>query len=94
MLNHFLFRSKKSKDLAAKVYRVTGVTPGKIRIYREALKHSSTTRREDTDNVVDNERLEFLGDAILDAVIAELLSTIPQKRRRISYRNENQNCQS
>jgi ribonuclease-3 len=73
LFNQLLFRSKKSKDLAAKVYRVTGVNPGKIRIYREALKHSSTARREDTDNVVDNERLEFLGDAILDAVIAELL---------------------
>ncbi|MFN5890169.1 MAG: ribonuclease III family protein [Bacteroidota bacterium] len=55
------------------MYRVTGVNPSKIRIYREALKHSSTTKREDTDNVVDNERLEFLGDAILDAVVAELL---------------------
>ncbi len=73
MLELLLFRSKKSKDLAVKVYRVTGINPSKIRIYREALKHSSTARKEDTDNVVDNERLEFLGDAILDAVIAELL---------------------
>lgn len=73
MLDKLLFRSKKSRDLASKVYRVTGINPGKIRIYREALKHSSTAKKEDSENVVDNERLEFLGDAILDAVIAELL---------------------
>ena len=73
MLENLLLRTKTSRDLASKVYRVTGIKPGKIRIYREALKHSSMSRREDAENIVDNERLEFLGDAILDAVIAELL---------------------
>lgn len=44
-------------------------------IYREALRHSSVNEPDTQGNKLptDNERLEYLGDAILDAVIAELL---------------------
>jgi ribonuclease-3 len=62
-----------NSDLAKQVYRVTGVRPGKLRIYQEALRHSSMSEHNNIDQIVNNERLEFLGDAVLDAVVAELL---------------------
>lgn len=57
---------------------MTGVSPKRLSIYREALTHSSAsdnyiTNPAESPRSLDNERLEFLGDAILDAVIAELL---------------------
>ena len=49
-----------------------GVTPGNLALYRQALRHVSAVA-EDRPDLPDNERLEFLGDAILDAVIGDLL---------------------
>jgi ribonuclease-3 len=46
-----------------------GFTPGLVGLYESALCHRSS-RKESTEN---NERLEFLGDAILGAIIGEHL---------------------
>jgi ribonuclease-3 len=46
-----------------------GFTPGLVALYEAALCHRSS-RKETTEN---NERLEFLGDAILGAIIGEHL---------------------
>ncbi|GAA4827222.1 hypothetical protein GCM10023331_10010 [Algivirga pacifica] len=52
-----------------------GVKPYNIRLYRLAMQHSSVAA--ESDNVKgfkeSNERLEYLGDAILGAVVAEYL---------------------
>ncbi len=48
------------------------LTPGDLPLYRQALRHSSAVA-DDRPDLPDNERLEFLGDAILDAVIGEML---------------------
>lgn len=48
-----------------------------VHLLREALTHSSFKRENDTygdgDLVGDNERLEFLGDALLDLIIGDIL---------------------
>ncbi len=49
-----------------------GITPGDLRLYSEALRHVSAIP-EDREDLPNNERLEFLGDSILDAVIGELV---------------------
>lgn len=49
-----------------------GITPGDLPLYRQALRHVSAVTEERPD-LPDNERLEFLGDAVLDAVIGNLL---------------------
>lgn len=55
------------------------LTPGDLPLYRQALRHSSAVA-DDRPDLPDNERLEFLGDAILDAIIGDLLfSTYPDK---------------
>lgn len=48
------------------------VTPGDLGLYRQALRHSSAVA-DDRPDLPDNERLEFLGDAILDSIIGELV---------------------
>lgn len=43
------------------------------KLLEEALTHSSYANEHRHENVKDNERLEFLGDAILDLIISEYL---------------------
>lgn len=50
------------------------LTPGDLALYRQALRHSSAVA-EDRPDLPDNERLEFLGDAILDSIIGDMLFT-------------------
>jgi ribonuclease-3 len=48
---------------------VLGYTPGNIELYRTALTHRSIKETADENN----ERLEYLGDAILSALVADYL---------------------
>lgn len=51
------------------IINVLGLTPGSFTVYRRALIHKSVK-----DSLVDNnERLEYLGDAILGSIIADYL---------------------
>jgi len=50
-----------------------GFKPKKIQYYELALIHRSTAVKDQWGHFVNNERLEFLGDAILDAVVADIL---------------------
>lgn len=52
-----------------------GFVPGNIRLYRMAFRHKSVARviKENESAKNSNERLEFLGDAILGSVTAALL---------------------
>lgn len=65
-------RAKRHGDLFYKVYQITGCRPHKVDLYRLALTHSSATY-EQKGIKYNNERLEFLGDAILGAVVADYL---------------------
>lgn len=69
----FIFPFRRANPLSQKVFRLTGVKPRKLRIYQEALRHSSMSVQNDLEQIGNNERLEFLGDAILDSVVAEFL---------------------
>ncbi|MEM7510337.1 MAG: ribonuclease III [Bacteroidota bacterium] len=70
-----------SPDLSfiKEVRRISGFTPREVFLYRLALTHSSTIRRSKKDKANAkgcNERLEFLGDSILDSVVSEFLFKI------------------
>lgn len=62
----------KEKALAHQIYQICGVRPDNIRIYRQAFYHKSLLN-ESHKIKQSNERLEFLGDAVLNTVIAEYL---------------------
>jgi ribonuclease-3 len=50
-------------------------------LLREALTHKSFVNESPTKGIKDNERLEFLGDAVLDMVISEyLFERLPEAR--------------
>ena len=50
-----------------------GFNPKNIQIYKTAFTHRSMNIRDDEGNAINYERLEFLGDAMLGAVIASHL---------------------
>jgi len=66
-----LFRKDKESYLC--FYRMLGFYPHDIHIYEQALLHKSTSVKSEKGRPLNNERLEFLGDAILDAVVADIL---------------------
>ena len=53
-------------------YKILGFFPRNIRFYQQALLHKSTSVRSEKGRPLNNERLEFLGDAILDAILAKV----------------------
>ena len=62
------------KEFYNNLYRLLGYFPANISLYNQAFLHNSSAEKIDglrTKN--NNERLEFLGDAVLDLIIAELL---------------------
>ena len=67
-----LFRHAKKESYFA-LYRILGFFPNHLSLYEEALLHKSSSREDGTGYYHNNERLEFLGDAILDSIIAEIL---------------------
>lgn len=52
-------------------YNMLGVCPNNIELYKQACRHRSATDR--TENKDNNERLEFLGDAILSAIVSDII---------------------
>lgn len=57
------------------------IVPGKLKLYEIAFLHRSASVVFSDGSVVNNERLEYLGDAVLDAVIADyLFKKFPRKK--------------
>jgi ribonuclease III, bacterial len=57
------------------------ITPGKIKLYEIAFLHRSASLSFNDGSIVNNERLEYLGDAVLDAVVADyLFKKFPRKK--------------
>ena len=54
-------------------YNILGFYPDRIELYKEAMTHRSSSIRSKKGKWINNERLEFLGDAILDAIVADIL---------------------
>lgn len=57
------------KEIARYVKGITGIMPGNLKLYKQVFNHRSKFN-EPKEN---NERLELLGDAILDAIVCEFL---------------------
>ena len=64
---------RKEKELFSALYDILGFYPRDIKYYQQALMHKSIGRRNDKGKPLNNERLEFLGDAILDAAVGDIV---------------------
>ncbi|MDE6348387.1 MAG: ribonuclease III [Bacteroides sp.] len=62
-------------------YRILGFFPRDIKVYQQALLHKSTSLRSEKGRPINNERLEFLGDAILDAIVGDIVYRYFEGRR-------------
>lgn len=63
----------KNKALASALHEILGFYPHDLEIYRIALAHKSLAYRNQKGKPLNNERLEFLGDAILEAVVSDIV---------------------
>lgn len=72
LLNLSKPNSKADKKLITAIRTIAGFTPSNLGLYHLATKHSSTSR-ETQGFRESNERLEYLGDAILGALVADYL---------------------
>lgn len=66
----FTSLSQEDRKLAAAIANITGRTPVNLDLYKLAVRHSSFNSGANGEH---NERLEFLGDAVLGIVVAEYL---------------------
>ncbi len=72
---------RQEKELFSSLYEVMGFYPHDISYYKQALMHKSIGRRNEKGKPLNNERLEFLGDALLDAVVGHIVyDHFPGKR--------------
>jgi ribonuclease-3 len=63
------FPSAKDRAFVQKLRHLLGFTPTNLAIFKLAFKHSSKSTTAHTNN----ERLEYLGDAVLDAIVSDWL---------------------
>ena len=64
---------RKEKEPFLQLHKMLGFYPHNISLYREALLHKSYAKYRNEKSNLNNERLEFLGDAVLSAVVADIL---------------------
>lgn len=60
------------RDIAKRFRQIIGFTPSNLGIFKQAFFHKSTQSNKD-EGFQNNERLEYLGDAILGTIVAEYL---------------------
>ncbi|MGI8893528.1 MAG: ribonuclease III [Bacteroidia bacterium] len=70
-----IFRSvfSKDNDFIQSVKNITGFTPRNLALYHLAFRHRAQAEEIKNGAKKSNERLEYLGDAILGAIVADFL---------------------
>ena len=65
---------RKDKESYSRLYKILGFYPHNIHYYKQAFIHKSTNKKGNKEEKLNNnERLEFLGDAILDAIVGDIV---------------------
>lgn len=66
-------RSKSDGNFFVFIHKILGFKPKSLKFYKTAFTHRSMNIKDSQGNTINYERLEFLGDAMLGAVIASHL---------------------
>ena len=70
---HIKLFSSPRKEFYSFIKKLTGHSPLRFKIYDIAFIHKSASYVDKMGNTVNNERLEYLGDAVLGTIVAEYL---------------------
>lgn len=62
-----------NKAVYNSIKNIFGFYPGNVFLYKLALRHKSATKKMVNGLRINNERLEYLGDAVLSSVVADFL---------------------
>lgn len=72
---------RRDRDFYNQLNKVFGIIPRNLELYKLALVHKSASVVLPRGKRVNNERLEYLGDAVLDAIVADyLFSQFPNQK--------------
>jgi ribonuclease-3 len=72
ILRFYNFFLSEDKEFARRLRQLIGFTPSNLGIFKLAFSHKSTSS-EKAYAIQNNERLEYLGDAVLGTIVAEYL---------------------
>lgn len=74
LISKISFSQNKEEGIFAKnIKNLTGYKPRDISIYKTAFTHKSANKKDENGFRINYERLEFLGDALLDASVTSFL---------------------
>jgi ribonuclease-3 len=70
----FNFHFSEEKEFARRLHELLGFTPANLALFKMAFSHRSTVNSEEKPYALQsNERLEYLGDAVLGSIVGEYL---------------------
>ena len=76
----YLFRKRlnspyllEKREFSSRLNKILGFRPGNLKLYEIAFIHRSASFTLPNGKKVNNERLEYLGDAVLDAILSDYL---------------------
>lgn len=72
-INRFKYKTEKEKRLITAIKTIVGSKPANVTLYKLAMMHASVAKANQKGFKESNERLEYLGDAILGAAVAHFL---------------------
>lgn len=72
LLSLLRYKSESDRALARSIHNIFGFYPKNIELYKLAFTHKSVSSKS-AGYTISNERLEYLGDAVLSAVVAQFL---------------------
>jgi ribonuclease-3 len=61
------------REFSSRLKKILGFRPGNLKLYEIAFIHRSATITLPDGKKVNNERLEYLGDSVLDAILSDFL---------------------
>ena len=61
------------REFSSSLKKILGFKPGNLKLYEIAFIHRSASFTLPDGKKVNNERLEYLGDAVLDAILSDYL---------------------
>jgi len=71
-----------NREMRQGIKNIFGFYPGNIFLYKQAFRHKSASLHHKSGSRINNERLEYLGDAVLSLVVADYLF------RRFPFKSE------